>query len=229
MAFAGRDTRCPGFYVDISFNWNNVFSLNQCGCVTVKIEGWNGGHPLNTFLKVLISIAFFRINMLQMRKLEGCWCRVPNRFYNQVWDILRRTPKGIRVRNQVLPQQPTINNMSHSELQFALHVENMLNHIEKPEYRQLVVEVSFCLTVVDSNDVCRILWCLCQKPFGVRHLSLKNKIKKLQFEILLCSIKTNKLISMGWNRNKKKVLELEPYLYFNIFITITGIENNIYD
>lgn len=80
--------------------------------------------------------------MLQKRKLEGCWCRVPNRFYNQVWDILRRTPKGIRIKNQILPQQPTINNMTHSELQFALFVEDILNHIEKPEYRQLTVEVS---------------------------------------------------------------------------------------
>lgn len=90
---------------------------------------------------LIIIIVYHRINMLQKRKLEGCWCRVPNQFYNQVWDILRRTPKGIRVRDQILPQQPTINIMTHSELQFALHVENMLNHIEKPEYRQLIVEV----------------------------------------------------------------------------------------
>ncbi|XP_026821358.1 probable phosphorylase b kinase regulatory subunit beta isoform X1 [Rhopalosiphum maidis] len=82
-----------------------------------------------------------QINMLQKRKLEGCLCRVPNRFYNQVWDILRRTPKGIRFRNQIMPQQPTINNMTHSELQFALYVESMLNQLEKPEYRQLIVEL----------------------------------------------------------------------------------------
>uniref|UniRef100_A0A2H8TML0 Phosphorylase b kinase regulatory subunit n=1 Tax=Melanaphis sacchari TaxID=742174 RepID=A0A2H8TML0_9HEMI len=82
-----------------------------------------------------------QINMLQKRKLEGCLCRVPNRFYNQVWDILRRTPKGIRFRNLIMPQQPTINNMTHSELQFALYVESMLNQLEKPEYRQLIVEL----------------------------------------------------------------------------------------
>ncbi|KAL4100994.1 hypothetical protein QTP88_021015 [Uroleucon formosanum] len=82
-----------------------------------------------------------QINMLQKRKLEGCLCRVPNRFYNQVWDILRRTPRGIRFRNQVMPQQPTINNMTHSELQFALYIESMLNQLEKPEYRQLIVEL----------------------------------------------------------------------------------------
>ncbi|XP_050425684.1 probable phosphorylase b kinase regulatory subunit beta isoform X2 [Adelges cooleyi] len=81
------------------------------------------------------------VNMLHKRKIEGCWCRVPNRFYNQVWDILMRTPRGIRVLNQSLPQQPTVNNMTHSELQFGLFVEDMLNRIQKPEYRQLVVEL----------------------------------------------------------------------------------------
>lgn len=87
--------------------------------------------------------------MLQKRKLEGCLCRVPNRFYNQVWDILRRTPKGIRFRNQVMPQQPTINNMTHSELQFALYVESMLNQLEMPEYRQLIVEVTIILIIIN--------------------------------------------------------------------------------
>lgn len=86
--------------------------------------------------------------MLQKRKLEGCLCRVPNRFYNQVWDILRRTPRGIRFRNQVLPQQPTINNMTHSELQFALYIESMLNQLEKPEYRQLIVEVIILIILI---------------------------------------------------------------------------------
>ncbi|XP_050528785.1 probable phosphorylase b kinase regulatory subunit beta isoform X3 [Daktulosphaira vitifoliae] len=82
-----------------------------------------------------------QINMLHKRMIEGCWCRVPNKFYNQVWDILVRTPRGIRVLNQVLPQRPTINHMTHSELQFGLFVENMLIRIQIPEYRQLVVEL----------------------------------------------------------------------------------------
>jgi len=96
---------------------------------------------------------------MQKRKLEGCLCRVPSRFYNQVWDILRRTPKGILVRNQVLPQQPTINNMTHSELQFALHVEDMLNHIEKPEYRQLIVEVSLIKVSLKYRRRGQFLFC----------------------------------------------------------------------
>jgi phosphorylase kinase alpha/beta subunit len=55
---------------------------------------------------------------------------------------MSRTPQGITVQWRNLPQQPTLSNMTQSELNFALLVEEMLNHIQKPEYRQTVVEVS---------------------------------------------------------------------------------------
>lgn len=69
-------------------------------------------------------------------------CRVPTHFYVEVWDVMSRTPQGITVQGSHLPQQPTLSNMTQSELNFALLVEEMLNHIQKPEYRQTVVEVS---------------------------------------------------------------------------------------
>jgi GTPase SAR1 family protein len=55
---------------------------------------------------------------------------------------MSRTPQGITVQGSHLPQHPTLSNMTQSELNFALLVEEMLNHIQKPEYRQTVVEVS---------------------------------------------------------------------------------------
>lgn len=84
----------------------------------------------------------FSLTPLQRRRLEGCLCRVPIHFYVQVWDVMSRTPKGITVQGNHLPQNPTLSNMTQSELNFALLVEEMLNHIQKPEYRQTVVEVS---------------------------------------------------------------------------------------
>lgn len=80
---------------------------------------------------------------LLRRKIEGCLCRVPPLFYNLVWDIMVRTPEGIRVQGHVLPQQPTLTNMTRSELNFALLVEEILNHIQQAEYRQIIVEVIF--------------------------------------------------------------------------------------
>lgn len=69
---------------------------------------------------------FVRLTPLQRRKLEGCLCRVPTSFYNQVWDVMTRTPQGIRVLGNVIPQHPTLSNMSRTELTFALFVEEVL-------------------------------------------------------------------------------------------------------
>ena len=63
----------------------------------------------------------------------------------QVFNILRKTPLGVRLCDQLLPQHPTISEMSSGELNFALTVQSLLNHIQHPEYRQIVVEVSFVL------------------------------------------------------------------------------------
>lgn len=82
-----------------------------------------------------------RLTPLQRRQLEGCLCRVPSQFYVQVWDILVRVPQGIRTQGHTLPHQPTLTNMTRSELNFGLLVEDILNHIQQPEYRQIIVEV----------------------------------------------------------------------------------------
>lgn len=83
----------------------------------------------------------------QRRQLEGCLCRVPDHFYNLVWDVLIKTPKGIKFMDKLLPQEPTLSNMTKSELTFSLLVEQMLNCIYQAEYRQLVVEL---LTIVST-------------------------------------------------------------------------------
>lgn len=62
---------------------------------------------------------------LHKRQLEGCLCRVPSSFYNQVWDVMMRTPQGIKVMGNVIPQQPTLSNMTRSEITFALIVEQV--------------------------------------------------------------------------------------------------------
>lgn len=93
-----------------------------------------------------------QLTPLQRRQLEGCLCRVPAFFYNQVWDILIRTPQSIRVQGHILPHQPTLSNLTRSELNFALLVEEILNHIQQPEYRQIIVEL-LCIvsTILHRN------------------------------------------------------------------------------
>ncbi|XP_049964722.1 probable phosphorylase b kinase regulatory subunit beta isoform X1 [Schistocerca serialis cubense] len=102
-------------------------------------------YEVRTLLQKVLTVrewaAQEKLSPLQRRRLEGCLCRVPTNFYNQVWDVMTRTPQGIKVRGYHLPQQPTLSNMTRSQLNFALLVEQMLNHIQQPEYRQIVVEL----------------------------------------------------------------------------------------
>ncbi len=40
----------------------------------------------------------------QKRQMDGALSRVPNNFYEHVWSILERTPKGIQLCGILLPQ-----------------------------------------------------------------------------------------------------------------------------
>lgn len=99
----------------------------------------------STHLSIIhkLILCCIRITVLGRRKIEGCLCRVPAHFYNHVWEVLMRCPDGICVNGRELPQQPTLSNMTRSELTFALFVESLLHHIQLPEYRQIIVEVFF--------------------------------------------------------------------------------------
>jgi phosphorylase kinase alpha/beta subunit len=93
-----------------------------------------------------------KLDILRRRQLEGCLCRVPNKFYNLVWDVLDRCQDGISVNGHHLPAVPTLSNMSRGELQFALLVEEMLHHIPNSERRQISVEL-LCIvaTILKRN------------------------------------------------------------------------------
>uniref|UniRef100_A0A0P5Q2D6 Phosphorylase b kinase regulatory subunit n=1 Tax=Daphnia magna TaxID=35525 RepID=A0A0P5Q2D6_9CRUS len=75
------------------------------------------------------------------RQIEGCLARVPEGFYQKVWNVLKKTPGGILVQGHLIAQEPTLSHMTMSELNFSLLVEDMLFKIARPEYRQLVVEL----------------------------------------------------------------------------------------
>ncbi|XP_021703548.1 probable phosphorylase b kinase regulatory subunit beta isoform X3 [Aedes aegypti] len=92
-------------------------------------------------LTVSLWAADDSFSALQRRQLEGCLFRVPPSLYNHVWDVLERTPLGITVQGHNLPALATLTNKSRSEFSFALQVEEMLNKINQPERRQIVVEL----------------------------------------------------------------------------------------
>uniref|UniRef100_A0A8C4QQZ7 Phosphorylase b kinase regulatory subunit n=1 Tax=Eptatretus burgeri TaxID=7764 RepID=A0A8C4QQZ7_EPTBU len=82
------------------------------------------------------------------RHLDGALNRTPRGFYDRVWQILERTPKGMIVCGRYLPQQPTLSDMMMYEMNFSLLVEKMLQHIQVPEYRQIIVELLMVVSIM---------------------------------------------------------------------------------
>lgn len=125
--------------------------LEIFGNTKKKIEN-HSPYEIRQLLHKVLSIndwaSKVKIVPFQKRRLEGCLCRVPSSFYHQVWDVLTRTEQGIQCMGTTLHQQPTLSNMARSELTFSLLVEQMLNGIHKPEYRQLVVELLSVISTI---------------------------------------------------------------------------------
>ncbi|NXP27879.1 KPBB kinase, partial [Scytalopus superciliaris] len=85
---------------------------------------------------------------LNRRRIDGCLNRTPAGFYDRVWQILERTPNGLIVAGRFLPQQPTLSDMTMYEMNFSLLVEDMLQNIDQPQYRQIIVELLMVISVI---------------------------------------------------------------------------------
>ncbi|XP_062442538.1 phosphorylase b kinase regulatory subunit beta isoform X4 [Rhea pennata] len=85
---------------------------------------------------------------LNRRQIDGSLNRTPAGFYDRVWQILERTPDGLIVAGNFLPQQPTLSDMTMYEMNFSLLVEDMLQSIDQPEYRQIIVELLMVISVI---------------------------------------------------------------------------------
>uniref|UniRef100_A0A8C0H9V9 Phosphorylase b kinase regulatory subunit n=1 Tax=Chelonoidis abingdonii TaxID=106734 RepID=A0A8C0H9V9_CHEAB len=85
---------------------------------------------------------------LNKRQIDGSLNRTPHGFYDKVWQILERTPNGVIVAEKYLPQQPTLSDMTMYEMNFSLLVEDMLQNIDQPEYRQIIVELLMVVSVI---------------------------------------------------------------------------------
>ncbi|XP_027502823.1 phosphorylase b kinase regulatory subunit beta isoform X2 [Chiroxiphia lanceolata] len=85
---------------------------------------------------------------LNRRQIDGSLNRTPAGFYDRVWQILERTPNGLIVAGRFLPQQPTLSDMTMYEMNFSLLVEDMLQNIDQPQYRQIIVELLMVISVI---------------------------------------------------------------------------------
>ncbi|CAD6186040.1 unnamed protein product [Caenorhabditis auriculariae] len=81
---------------------------------------------------------------LRHRRIDGALNRVPNNFYASLWDTVHKMPHGLRINDTILHWGLT-QEMTRKEIKFALEVEEALNQISEPEYRELVVEALWLL------------------------------------------------------------------------------------
>ena len=52
------------------------------------------------------------LTVYDVRKLSGCLLRVPEHFYTTIWHILTKVKGGIQIKDQHMPQEPTITHMA---------------------------------------------------------------------------------------------------------------------
>ncbi|KAJ1368656.1 hypothetical protein KIN20_029888 [Parelaphostrongylus tenuis] len=90
---------------------------------------------------------------LRHRRIDGALNRVPNNFYATLWDTVNRLPHGIRINDTILHWGLT-QEMTRREMKFALEVEQVLNRIAEPEYREMVVEALWLLGRLDRLVQC---------------------------------------------------------------------------
>jgi phosphorylase kinase alpha/beta subunit len=77
---------------------------------------------------------------LRHRRIDGALNRVPPDFYSDLWDSVRLFPHGLAINRMILQRHLT-QEMTRREIKFALEVEQVLNQISEPEYREIIVEV----------------------------------------------------------------------------------------
>ncbi|CAJ0579037.1 unnamed protein product, partial [Mesorhabditis spiculigera] len=85
---------------------------------------------------------------LRHRRIDGALNRVPNHFYASLWDSVHRFHHGLQINGIILHWGLT-QEMTRREIKFALEVEEVLNQISEPEYREMVIETLWLLGRVD--------------------------------------------------------------------------------
>ncbi|MEF3194205.1 MAG: glycoside hydrolase family 15 protein [Halothiobacillaceae bacterium] len=97
---------------------------------------------------------------LHWRQVQGTIGRLPDRFYPQVWGLLRHC-RGLVIgdrynRKNRLDSALLLSENTAWEINFALRVDHLLNKIAAPEYRQLVIEgLGALIAILQANPSLR--------------------------------------------------------------------------
>lgn len=100
------------------------------------------------------------IDWLLWRKGKGAIGRLPERFYPQIWEVLRHC-RGLVIgdkynRKNRLDSEKLLSENTAWEKNFALRVDHLLNKVQAAEYRQLIIEgLGALVTVLQVNPSLR--------------------------------------------------------------------------
>jgi len=86
------------------------------------------------------------------RQLDGGLDRVPPEFYSAVYNVLRRARQGLTIGKSVLPRNPTVDDMTPGERNFALKIQSWLDSCPTPIERQVIVECLMILSKVAERN-----------------------------------------------------------------------------
>lgn len=135
---------------------------------------------------------------LRRRRLDGALNRVPKGFYPKVWSILEKC-QGISIEGRILLQHLT-REMTPGEIKFALNVEQVLNSVPQPEYRQLLVEALMVLSLLIEYKVVETLGGIVnveQLVHKANHLFLEDQVCS-SFSSTVISVPPNILVADGY-------------------------------
>jgi phosphorylase kinase alpha/beta subunit len=100
-------------------------------------------------------------NWLQWREQQGVMPRLPENFYENLWSLFRQC-KGVVVGDRFdsrsrLDSSSVLDSMTSGEPQFALIIEQLLNKMQSPSYRQMTIEaLSAIMAIAESNPDLRL-------------------------------------------------------------------------
>ncbi|XP_040569220.1 probable phosphorylase b kinase regulatory subunit alpha isoform X2 [Lepeophtheirus salmonis] len=93
---------------------------------------------------------------VRRRRLDGALNRVPTGFYSKIWHLLR-VCRELHIGTEKYLSTSVTQEMTSEELNFALAVEQFLNFVSYPEYRQLLVEVLMVLIMAQERRITKSL------------------------------------------------------------------------
>ncbi|XP_075245973.1 phosphorylase b kinase regulatory subunit beta-like [Convolutriloba macropyga] len=116
---------------------------------------------IKELLREVLAIDVSQRSWKEQRSIDGSLNRSPFKFYDKFWSVLEKCPLGVQLGRFLIPQQPTLSEMTNYDLKFSMLVEEMLQVVKSPNYRQILIEMMMIThTVFERNPELKCTECV---------------------------------------------------------------------